>query len=95
GSAILDLQSRCPRTKRMPSKNHLELIYSDGVLTLLSNYYEGVFSLSFENNESGEYYEIPSIFVGESISFELTSGVYQVDAISTDGTILSGIMEIL
>lgn len=91
---MLDLQYKSPKTKRAPSRNFLEIVCSDGTVTLLSETYNGEFSLSFENCESGESYEIPSIYVGESVSFELNVGEYQVDAVSEDGTVLSGVMDV-
>lgn len=36
GSAVLDLVSGYPDIKRMPSRNHLNVIYEDGILTLIS-----------------------------------------------------------
>lgn len=94
GSAVLLLQYKTPRTKRMPSKNHLEVVYSDGMISLISDTYEGEFSLSFKNTLSGEFYNISSIMVGESVLLELESGEYQVNAIGEDGSVLSGFMQI-
>ena len=78
----------------MPSRNVLEVVYADGILTLTSNYYEGGFFLSLENYESGEIHEIPSIQVGQSAPLELNYGEYQVNAVSEDGTALSGFMQV-
>ena len=94
GAAVLFLQSKIPRTKRMPSKNHLDVVYSDGMVSLISDTYEGEFSLSFKNTLSGESQDIPSIMVGESVFLELMCGEYQVNAIGEDGSVLSGFMQI-
>lgn len=94
GGAVLDLQAPHPKTKRMPSKNVLEVVYTDGILTLDSNFYEGIFSLSFKNYESGEIYEVPTIQVGQSVPFELVIGEYEVKAIGEDGSLLSGFMQV-
>lgn len=94
GSAALNRLSHYPKTKRMPSGNVLEVVYTDGILTLESNFYEGPFSLSFENNETGEIYEVSAIYVGQSVPLELKCGEYQVNAIGEDGCVLSGFMQI-
>ena len=94
GSTILYLKTKAPKTKRAPSRNFLEVKCFDGTVTLLSETYNGEFSLSFENCESGECYVIPSICVGESVSFELMVGGYQVDAIGVDATVLTGVMDV-
>ena len=95
GRAVLDLVRKDPDIKRMPSRNHLDVVYENGILTLLSESYEGEFSLCFENCTSGENYEIPSISVGESVMFELGFGEYEIIAEGEDGLILSGFMEII
>lgn len=95
GDAILTQQEGRPTRKRMPSRNHLDVVYENGILTLLSESYEGEFSLCFENCTSGENYEIPFISVGESVMFELSFGEYEVCAKGEDGLILSGFMEII
>lgn len=94
GSAILELQAHSPKSKRMPSRLHLEVVYQDGTVTLLSDFYEGVFSLSFENLETGEAYEVSPILVGGSASLDLGCGEYQVNAIGEDGTLLAGFMQV-
>ena len=53
GSAVLALQSEYKTIKRMPSRNHLEVVYENGTVTLLSESYEGEFSMNFINCESG------------------------------------------
>lgn len=95
GSARLTYVGKGSVKKRMPSKYVMEAIYSDGMLTLLSETYEGEFSLSFENCESGESYEVLSIVVGESVLLDLDCGEYEVNAWSEDGTMLSGILEVI
>ncbi|MDE5871536.1 MAG: hypothetical protein K2H22_06325 [Muribaculaceae bacterium] len=72
----------------------MEIFYSDGVLSLLSDYYDGEFSLCFENCESGESHEVSSILVGESVAVELNYGEYVVTAINGDGIMLSGFMQV-
>ena len=94
GSVRLTCLGKGSIKKRMPSRTNIDVVYQDGVLTISSDFYEGEFSLSFENCESGESYEIPSIYVGESVPFELNVGEYQVDAIGVDGTVLSGVMDV-
>ena len=94
GSAVLRLQSKYKDIKRMPSANCMEIFYSDGVLSLLSDYYDGEFSLCFENCESGESHEVSSILVGESVAVELNYGEYVVTAINGDGIMLSGFMQV-
>lgn len=95
GDAILTQQEGRPTRKRMPSRNHLDVVYENGILSLLSESYEGEFSLRFESCFSGESYEIPSISVGESVMFELGFGEYEIIAEGEDGLILSGFMEII
>lgn len=94
GTAVLDLIAHDPKTKRMPSRNRLEIVYADGSLTLFSNYYEGAFSLRFENYDTGESHEVSSILVGESIPVQLNYGEYEVKAISEEGIVLSGFMQV-
>lgn len=94
GEAVLDLDAPHPRTKRIPSRNVLEVVYADGIITLESEYYGGAFSLSFANCETGDTYEVPSIQVGQSAPLELEYGEYQVNAIGEDGSHLSGFMEV-
>ena len=94
GSAVLKSQSRDPLTKRIPSGLSMEVIYDDGLLTLTSDYYEGGFSLSFENYETSAINEIQSIQIGESVPLSLEIGEYQLTAISEDGTELIGFMQV-
>ncbi|MDE5997841.1 MAG: hypothetical protein K2G77_06495 [Muribaculaceae bacterium] len=94
GDAILTTKEEDPLRKRMPSRNIMQLIYFDGMLTLTSDYFEGVFSLSFVNYETDDTYEVPSIQVGQSAPLELEYGEYQVNAIGEDGSHLSGFMEV-
>ncbi|MDE6480870.1 MAG: hypothetical protein K2L45_11455 [Muribaculaceae bacterium] len=94
GSAMLDLQYKSPNTKRAPSRKHLEVVYMDGAVTLLSQTYNGEFSLTFENCETGESVVIPSIFVGESINIELPCGIYNVSVTGSDGLSFYGFLEI-
>lgn len=94
GSAVLLLVRKDPDIKRMPSNNHLDVVYENGILSLLSESYEGDFSLSFINIESGESYEVSSIFVGETISVDLPCGEYEVSAMRSDGLILAGFMQV-
>ncbi len=94
GSAVLLLQSKHTNIMRMPSRNFIEVVYSDAILTLTSNYYEGEFSLSFEKYDTGVICEVPSIHVGESVPFELEYGEYQLTAVAEDGTVLTGYMQV-
>ena len=94
GKAVLSLHKKDPDIKRMPSRNHLDVVYENGMITLLSESYEGDFSLSFINVESGESYEVSSIFVGETISIFLPCGEYEVSAMGPDGLVLSGFMQV-
>ena len=94
GSAVLSLQKKDPDIKRMPSRNVLELQYADGMLSLVSNSYEGDFSVVLVDTETAETFVIPFIYVGETISIELSLGVYYVTANSTDGTEFTGTLEI-
>ena len=95
GSARLTYVGKGSVKKRIPTKNVMEVIYCNGMLTLLSDTYEGEFTLTLENAQSGEYYEVSSIVVGESVLLDLSCGEYQVNAWSVGGTILSGIMEVI
>lgn len=94
GSAVLNLQKKDPDIKRMPSRNCLEVVYAEGIVSLSSDFYEGEFSMTFENLESGAVAEVPSISVGESAPLELTIGEYAITAIAVDGTTLVGYMEV-
>ncbi|MDE6549641.1 MAG: hypothetical protein K2L22_11655 [Muribaculaceae bacterium] len=94
GDALLTQQVTNPLRKRMPSRDYLEVMYENGVLSLSSNSYEGNFSLSFINIESGESHEVPSIFVGETISIFLPCGEYEVSAMGSDGLVLHGFMQV-
>ncbi len=94
GEAILYLEKVDPFKKRMPSPNYLEIVYSQGFLTLTSNCYEGHFSLSFTNLDTGESHEVPSIIVGESASISLSNGEYEVAATGPDGLALVGFMQV-
>lgn len=94
GGAILTQQEENPLRKRMPSRNHLEVMYENEVLTISSESYEGDFSLSFINIESGESHEVSSIFVGETISIFLPCGEYEVSAMGSDGLVLYGFMQV-
>lgn len=94
GDAVLDLLKEYPDIKRMPSRNHLEVSYANGIVSLTSDFYEGEFSMTFENLESGAIVEVPSISVGEVAPLELTIGEYAVTAIAVDGTTLVGYMEV-
>ena len=94
GDAILTEEGKDPLRKRMPSRNYLEVIYSNGVLSLHSETYEGVFSLQFDSSRSVETYVVPFINVGESVAIELESGIYKVTAEGEGGIVLSGMMEL-
>ena len=94
GGALLDLLAKDPKTKRVPSRNYLEIVYSYGMLTLSSNVYEGEFSFCFDNIETGESVIVPSIYVGESINIELPYGVYNVIATGSDSLSFYGCLEI-
>lgn len=94
GDALLTQQEISPDKKRMPSRNYLEVVYENGSLSLFSGCYEGSFSLSFVNLDSGEGYEVPAVSVGGSISIELPCGEYEVSAIGSDGLILVGFMQV-
>lgn len=80
--------------KRMPSRNFLQLSYSDGLLSLASYTYEGEFTIQLDNVETGETVVIPSIFVGESINIELPCGIYNVSLTGSDSLSFYGYLEI-
>lgn len=92
GSALLENKSQNPKLKRIPSKNILELIYSDGMLILYSESYQGVFELSLENCNTLECYEIHSVAIGEPIIINLTSGEYNVTAEDSEGRLFTGVL---
>lgn len=77
-----------------PSLISIECRCNDGILTLTSDYYEGGFSLSFENYETGAIYKIPSLQIGESVPLALEIGEYQLTAVGEDGTELIGYMQV-
>lgn len=90
GTVILKLKSKDPTIKRAPSRNCLELQYSDGLLSLYSECYEGEFAITFESCEASESYEIPTMAVGESAILYLPSGEYNVTAVDLEGRTFSG-----
>ena len=45
GETVLTTDNKDPKKKRIPSRNVLELIYSDNMLSLMSNCYEGEFTI--------------------------------------------------
>lgn len=94
GDAVLQIKSDKPIIKRSPSKNVLEIIYSDNMLSLTSNYYEGEFTIRFESYETGETVTVPSIFVGDICDIDLDCGEYTVSAERSDGLSFSGYLEI-
>lgn len=94
GTGILDLPKKDPDIKRSPSRNHLEVVYETGMLTLLSDTYEGEFSMNLMDSESGFCYEVPSMSIGDSIVLYLPIGEYQVEALSDDGMIFKGLLTI-
>ena len=94
GSMVLYSQYKYPNGRRMPSRNFLELSYSDGVLSLASYTYEGEFSIQLDNTETGESIAIPSISVGESVNAELPCGIYNVSVTGSDGLSFYGCLEI-
>ncbi len=94
GSAVLDLIKKDPDIKRMPSRNHLTVVYENGIITLSSEYYEGEFLLRFVSWYSGDCFEVYNISVGESVMFKLEYGEYEVYAFGEDGLVLAGIMEV-
>lgn len=92
---IIILRPRKPVGRpNAPSLISIECRCHDGILTLTSNCYEGEFSLSFENYETGATYEIPSIQIGESVPLSLEIGEYQLTAVGEDGTELIGFMQV-
>ena len=95
GTAVLKLVAKYPNKRRAPSMNFLEVFYSDGLLSLTSNIYEGVFSICFENYESGEKYVIPAMWVGETIDFDMPIGEYIVTAEGENGISFTGIMSLM
>ena len=94
GDAVLQKEAQNPKGKRIPSRNVLELIYSDNILSLTSNYYEGEFTIRFESSETGEIVTLPSIYVGDVCIIDLDCGEYTVSAERSDGLSLSGYLEI-
>lgn len=94
GDAVLQIKSDKPIIKRSPSKNVLEIIYSDNMLSLTSNYYEGEFTIRFESYETGETVTVPSIFVGDICDIDLDCGEYTVSAERSDGLSFTGYLEI-
>lgn len=94
GDAVLIPIKSGSRNKRIPSKNHLELSYHDGVLTLTSESFAGEFSLEINNSITGESNVVPSILVGESITIDLIPDQYEVTATSTDGQTFCGYLDV-
>lgn len=94
GGAILTQEEVNPLRKRMPSRNFLQLSYSDGMLNLTSYTYEGEFSIQLENIKTRESVVVPSIFVGESIYIELPCGIYNVTVSGSDSLSFYGCLEI-
>ena len=78
----------------MPSRTFLEVVYTDGLLTLSSDFYEGEFSLHFEDTETGESHVVSSIYVNEIMPLLLNNGRYDVTATNIDGITLIGSLEI-
>ncbi len=94
GDAVLVIVETNPIKKRIPSRNFLEVTYSEGSLTLSSNFYEGEYSIQFVNIASGESLLIPSISVGETVTFDLIMGEYEIRAENSEGQIFNGFMEV-
>ena len=94
GDAILTTEVEDPFRKRMPSKMCLYLTYTYGRISITSDFYDGEFALSLEKYETGVTYEISSIHVGESVTFDLEYGEYQVTAVAHDGIVLAGFMQV-
>ena len=95
GSALLDLQVQSPKTKRVPYRNYIELVYSNGMLFLESNYNEGEFSVLLQNVENCEEYYVPKIEIGESLSYDLSIGEYHVRAVDSMNRVFDGIIDIV
>ena len=94
GSIVLNSQYKYPNGKRLPSRNFLQLSYSDGLLSLASYTYEGEFTIQLDNVETGDSVVVPSIFVGESINIELACGFYNVSVTGVDNLSFYGCLEI-
>lgn len=90
GKAVLVTKSSNPLKKRMPSRTVLVVQYSDGLLSLSSDYCEGEFAITFDSCETSESYEIPTMTVGESTIFYLPNGEYNVTAVDSEGRTFSG-----
>ena len=94
GDAVLTEEEEDTFRKRMPSRMILQLVYEDGRVSIFSDYFVGEFSLCFESLESGESFYLPSIHVGESLPMQLECGEYDLTAVSEDGTLLYGFLQI-
>lgn len=94
GSGILDLLKGWKPIKRGPSRNHVEVVYENGEVSLISDSYQGDYSMSFVGLESGYCYEVPSMSIGDSIMFYLPIGEYEVEALSDDGMKFKGLLTI-
>lgn len=94
GDAIIRERQDDPFRKRMPSRNFLEISYSDGILHLDSKIYDGEYAIKFDNAETGESIAIPSIFVGDYVYVGLDCGIYNVCAVNSDGRSFLGTLEI-
>lgn len=94
GSAVLNTYDKSTRGLRIPARYYLELHYSNGMMSLESNYYEGEFDILLYNVDTGNSFAISSIFVGNPICMDLEFGNYLVTAKNIDGLNFSGYLEI-
>lgn len=94
GDAVLTIEEEDTFRKRMPSRMILQLVYEDGRVSIFSDFFVGKFSLYFESLESGENYYLHSVNVGESVPIQLEYGEYDLTAVSENGTVLSGFLQI-
>lgn len=92
GCGILETLHKFRDRKRIPSRNRLELIYENGMLTLESETVEGCFSLEIASEDTNVYEYIPGMEIGESVAISLDLGTYSVTASNPDGLEFAGEM---
>lgn len=78
--------------KRIPSREFLEIYYDNGFISIQSETCQGSFSLEMSCDSSMRSYGVPAITIGESLSFEIECGEYEVTAVRSDGTTFKGLL---
>ena len=89
GSTLLNQWQKPSKGHRAPSRNILELKYSDRTMSLYSESFDGEFSIRLENIKTGEAITIP-IIVGDPVNIMLDCGEYDVYATNSEGLVFSG-----